>query len=32
VRRQGKGDEGTKTVKEFIDMVREEVDSKALIK
>jgi threonyl-tRNA synthetase len=32
VRRQGKGDEGTKSVKEFIDMVKEEVDSKVLIK
>jgi threonyl-tRNA synthetase len=31
VRRQGKGDEGTKSVREFIDMVKEEVESKALI-
>jgi threonyl-tRNA synthetase len=28
VRRQGKGDEGTKTVKEFIEMVNEEVENK----
>ncbi len=28
VRRQGKGDEGTKTVEEFIEMVKEEVKSK----
>jgi threonyl-tRNA synthetase len=31
VRRQGKGDEGTKSVREFIDMVKEEVESKELI-
>ena len=29
VRRQGKGDEGTKTVQEFIDMVRNEVNLKS---
>ena len=31
VRRQGKGDEGTKTVEEFIGMVKEEVNNKAVI-